>query len=75
MKGKQMSWKPEVFVQGKWSRNGLVFATEQEAADSARNLMYRWILVEDSRAVEVDEPVNYRWRDGQLEHVKTEGAE
>lgn len=55
-----MSWKPEVFVEGKWSRNGLVFATEAEAAQSARDLMWRWMNVQDHRAVEVDEPVNYR---------------
>ncbi len=60
-----MSWKPEVQVIGepsdRWSRNGLVFATREEAEASARNLMARWIMVENTRAVEVDEPVNYRW--------------
>jgi hypothetical protein len=65
-----MSWKPEVFVEGKWSRNGLVFATEQEAKDSARDLMMRWFAVEDSRAVEVDEPVRHTYVDGQLGHVE-----
>jgi hypothetical protein len=61
------SWKPEVLVAGngdKWSRNGLVFATEQEAFENARALMSRWMLVTDFRAVEVDEPVNYAWVDG-----------
>lgn len=56
-----MSWKPEVLVEGKWSRNGLVFATEQEANDSAYDLMMRWMAVNDHRAVEVDEPVNYSY--------------
>lgn len=59
-----MAWKPEVFVEGKWSRNGLVFATKEEAEDNALSLMWRWTLVQDSRAVEVDEPVNYRWLPG-----------
>jgi hypothetical protein len=67
-----MSWKPEVFVEGKWSRNGLVFATELEASDNARDLMYRWTLVQDSRAVEVDEPVNYKFENGKLRNVKEE---
>lgn len=64
-----MSWKPEVFVEGKWSRNGLVFATKEEALASARDLQWRWLLVEGVRATEVDEPVNYRWVDGKLEAV------
>lgn len=64
-----MSWKPEVFVEGKWSRNGLVFGTEKEAADNARDLMMRWFVVSDSRAVEVNEPINYRYVDGKLEEV------
>ena len=62
-----MAWKPEVFVQGKWSRNGLVFATEQEAKRSADDLMGRWTMVDDTRAVEVDEPVNYRIVDNRVE--------
>ena len=65
-----MSWKPEVFVEGKWSQNGLVFETEKEAADNARDLMGRWIMVCDSRAVLSDETPNYRWRDGKLEPSK-----
>ena len=48
-----MGWKPEVFVEGKWSRNGLVFATEAEALASARELMDRWMNVRDARAIEV----------------------
>jgi len=61
-----MSWKPEVFVENKWYRNSLVFATETEAADNARALMWRWFLVQDSRAIEVDDPVNYRWINNEL---------
>jgi hypothetical protein len=61
-----MSWKPEVFVEGKWSRNGLVFATQKEAEENAADLMMRWFAVQDSRAVEVDEPVNSTYRDRQL---------
>ena len=61
-----MSWKPEVLVDGNWSRNGLVFATQKEAEDNARDLMWRWWSVKDSRAVEVDEPVKNTNHDGQL---------
>ena len=64
-----MSWKPEVLVNGKWSRNGLVFATKEEAERSAHDLMNRWTLVEDCRAVEVDEIVNYKIDGDQMVHV------
>lgn len=57
-----MAWKPEVQVQGKWCRNALVFATEQEARDSAFDLMFRWMSVQESRAVEViGEPVTHSY--------------
>lgn len=59
---KQKTWKPEVLVSGKWCRNGLVFATEEEARLNAIDLMSRWMLVDEARAVESDEPVNYRWQ-------------
>jgi hypothetical protein len=61
-----MSWAPEVMVignGGKWSRNALRFATKDEATASACNLAMRWTMVEDFRATEADEPVNYRWDD------------
>ena len=61
-----MGWKPEVMVDGDWSQNSLVFATKEEAAASARELMSRWMLVTDSRAIEVDKPATYAWVDGQL---------
>ncbi len=54
-----MGWKPEVLVSGEWGQNALVFATEQEAKDSALDLFSRWTLCVDHRAVEVDEGVNY----------------
>jgi hypothetical protein len=69
-----MNWKPEVKVQGSWERNGLVFATQEEAALSARTLFFNWGLCENHRAVEVDadeHPVNYKYgEDGILKAVK-----
>lgn len=55
-----MSFKPEVYVQGEWAQNNLAFATKEEAELSARDLMSRWMLVEDCRAAESDQPVNYK---------------
>ncbi len=65
-----MSWKPEVEVDGQWSRNALVFETEEEAAESARELFGRWTLTTGHRAIEVDEPINYALIDGVLVAVK-----
>jgi len=64
-----MSWKPEVEVMGTFCRNALVFATRKEAEANAKALMWRWTLVTDSRAVEVDEPVNYKWENSSLVQV------
>lgn len=68
-----MSWKPEVCVEGNWARNGLVFATEKEARDSAYDLMLRWTLVEDYRAVEVTDLVNSSYHDGELKEISING--
>jgi hypothetical protein len=66
-----MAWKPEVKTGSdpKWYRNGLTFATKEEAERSAFNLMMRWMAVTDHRAVEVDEPVTHKLVDDALEHV------
>jgi hypothetical protein len=60
-----LSWKPEVQVGGdpKWCANGLAFATEDEAYKQARELMGRWMLVREIRAVESTEPVSHVWDD------------
>lgn len=64
-----MSFKPEVFVEGKWSQNGLVFATHDEAKAYAQDLYCRWTLCTNHRAVESSEPVNYKFVDGKLEYI------
>ena len=67
-----MSFKPEVSTDGghTFHQNNLAFVTREEAETSARDLMSRWMLVTDWRAVESDQPVNYRLRsDGALEAV------
>ncbi len=53
-----MGWKTEVFVQGEWASNAVVWPDEQSALSAGRDLMSRWLLVEDFRAVEVDEEPN-----------------
>ena len=56
-----MSYRPMVQVSGKWAGNGARFATEDEAAASARDLMSRWTLVENYGAEYSEDPVNYAW--------------
>ncbi len=63
-----MSWKPEFQTDdtGKWYDNALRFATEEEAWSNAADLFSRWKLVRQFRAIESDDPVNYRWVEGAL---------
>lgn len=63
-----MSWKPEVRVGGddKWYDNEIRFETSWEAESYARDLGLRWTAVRDSRAAEVDEPVNAQWVNGKM---------
>lgn len=53
------NWRPEVKVEGKWSKNQIVFATEGEALKRAKHMEAVWTLVTDHRATETLDPVNY----------------
>ena len=66
-----MSFKPEVIADssGKWCGNALRFATREEAEANVRDLMMRWFAVRETRVIECDDPVNYRYVDGRLEQV------
>ncbi len=71
-----MGFKPQVKVDGKWNGNGLVFATKEEAQRSASNLMGRWLLCTDHRAIETDEPVkNALNEEGKLQFLEAEHIE
>jgi len=61
---KTKSWKPEVLVDGKWSTNGLRFATQEEAFGSMMALRIRWWVPTDGRATESEDAVNYRHVNG-----------
>jgi hypothetical protein len=71
-----MSFKPEVIADssGKWTGNALRFATREEAEAQVLDLMMRWTSVHDTRVVESDDPVNYRYVDGRLERFVPEAA-
>ena len=55
-----MSFRPEVIADstGQWSGNALRFETREEAEGWVASLRRRWLLVEDTRVVESDDPVN-----------------
>lgn len=55
------SWKPEFLVGRNWATNALRFATKEEAEASVRELRSRWLVPDDGRAAESDDPVNYRF--------------
>lgn len=65
-----MSWKPEFQIGDQWCGNAVRFATKDEAECNARAKFMVWTMPKDYRVVESDDPVNYRWVDGQLEEVK-----
>jgi hypothetical protein len=66
-----MSFKPEISTDGgkSYGQNNLAFATREEAAASARDIMSRWMLATDWRVAESDQPVNYALVDGVLTSV------
>lgn len=70
------NWKPEVQTGNdeNWYGNALVFATQKEAEYSAKDLFDRWLLCVNHRAVETDDPVNYRidWDSREMVAVKNE---
>src|SRR5712692_783911 len=72
-----MSFKPEVIADtsGKWCGNALRFATREEAEANVRDLMMRWFAVRETRIVESDDPVNYRYVDGRLESLTSEAGD
>jgi hypothetical protein len=69
-----MSFAPEVQTgrSSAWTGNALRFATREEAEANVANLMMRWLMVTDTRVVESDDPVNYRWTDEGLAAVDSD---
>jgi hypothetical protein len=67
-----MSWKPEVIADssGKWTGNGLAFATKNEAEQYGLDLMFRWTAVREYRAIESEESVNNVWTGTKAESIK-----
>lgn len=74
---KPKSFAPEVIADssGKWAGNALRFATREEAERNVSDLASRWFLVRETRVVESDDPVNYKWEDGKLVAISFVEAE
>ena len=70
------NWKPEIQTLGsdKYYSNSTCFATKEEAERAAEGIFNRWMLATNWRAVESDDPVNYRVKDGEVEPVQSEAV-
>lgn len=67
-----MGWKPELKTGNSWGRNGLTFATREEAEASARDTFMRWLGADDHRAVEVEwAHPSHRYVDGKVVPIST----
>ena len=70
-----MSWKPAINTFGEdFHLNGQTFETKEEAEAMAKDISNRWMLATDHKAVESDEPANYRITNGTLEPIQKEAA-
>lgn len=67
-----MSWKSEVQAgnTGKWIGNALRFATKKEADDYVYDLAMRWSLVTNVLVTQSEDPVNYSYHGGVLNHAE-----
>ena len=70
-----MSWKPAIKTSGEdFHLNGQAFETKEEAEAMAKDIFNRWPPAADYKAVESDEPANYRITNGVLEPIQKEAA-
>ena len=72
-----MNYKPGVRTgtDPKLYTNSLVFATREEALASANELSGRWLAVTGVGVLETEDPVNYRFVDGQNVPLEKEPAD
>lgn len=70
------SFKPAVKVHPSdtWSYNALRFKTKEEAMQSARDLMGRWLMVTDYDAHESEDAPNYQIIDNVMTEIPREVA-
>lgn len=70
-----MSWKPAIKTSGEdFHLNGQAFETKEEAEAMAKDIFSRWMLATDYKAIESDEPVNYKLENNVLTSVTKEAA-
>ena len=53
---------------------GCRFETREQADAYVRDLAFRWTLVRQTRVVESEEPVNYRFVEGRLRSTEVAAA-
>lgn len=68
------NYRPEISTDGgkSFGQNAQVFATKEEAEWMARDIFTRWMMATDWRAVETEDPVNYRVRGNVVSFVPKE---
>ena len=66
----KMGWKSEVLVGNEWCPNAVVWPDEHSALCAGCDLLGRWFVPTDHRAVEVDEEPNRPTWD---EHIAANG--
>jgi predicted protein tyrosine phosphatase len=68
-----VSFRAEVITnrEGDWVSNRCRFATIEEASDYVTDLWRRWRMVTDTRVIPCDDPVNYRYINGELLAILT----
>ncbi len=65
------SYKTEMYVQGEWVANGCRYATKDEAEQAGAELIRRWTQPSDYRATESEDAVNYEFKDGYPQSIKS----
>jgi hypothetical protein len=65
---KTQSYAPQIMTKGddQWVGNNLRFETEAEALANVRHLATQWTEVITTRVLSSDDPVNYRYLNGEL---------
>jgi hypothetical protein len=68
-----VSFRAEVITnrEGDWVSNRCRFATIEEASGYVTDLWRRWTMVTDIRVVNCDDPVNFRYINGELLAIPT----
>lgn len=67
-----IGWVTEVLAEGKWTRNQIVWPDEESALEAGKELLSRWFVPTDYRAVQVNErPNRLTWQEWVRDQART----